>query len=187
MTSVLKVDTIQNSTGTAPTVGDLGISVPRWHVTLVTDITGLTDATTNLVQLDTVNIDTESGFNTSTHHYTIPQTGTYMIYHQVIVKSANATVLRDSASMIEVSTDSGTSWEDINQAANRYSGNDINGDTIYSQFMYSLSQGDLLRFRHYLNTTDGSTWTIGHDARLLTSGVGDAPGTGTYFGGYRIA
>lgn len=99
MAGILKVDKYQDFNGndimTSDGAGNLTINnaalknAPAWLVYYANDTTGLAFNTYHTMPLDTVSVDTNNGFNTSTYKYTVPQTGKYQMNFQYSVESVS--------------------------------------------------------------------------------------------------
>ena len=66
-----------------------GDNTPAWQVYAAASPTGLAFNAYNTMQLDTVGFDTDSGFNTSTYKYTVPEAGKYQMNFQYGVESVS--------------------------------------------------------------------------------------------------
>lgn len=77
MTGIIKVDTIQNNGGTTGLTIDSSGHVfrPQTPAFFVYRNASYTLGTSEILQFNTAEIDTDSGFNSSTYKYTIPVTG----------------------------------------------------------------------------------------------------------------
>lgn len=183
MTSILKVDTIQTSSGVTQWFTD----PPRFHIKKTAQQTGLTDNTENTVTWDQAEIDSVSGFDDTNDRYVVGQTGTYSLYANIAFYAQNGATLRDGFAWIEKSSDSGSTWTPILSGGCRFSTNDAHGDIVSFTGMHSLSSGDYLRVVGYLNNTDSTTWSIVDQLNVMQSGITATQNIATSFGGYRIA
>jgi hypothetical protein len=80
-TTNLVIGSTNTSTVTVPNGKVTGQNYPLFGVRLSANQTGLADNVPTLIQFDTVDFDTNSGFNTSTYTYTVPtgMGGKYLI------------------------------------------------------------------------------------------------------------
>ena len=93
MTSILKVDNIQNTTGTsALSINSNGIVIPKGVILQVTasDTDQSFDPSSGFgkVEWESVEVDTISGWNTSNHRYTPTVAGYYLCGGSVRVKTS---------------------------------------------------------------------------------------------------
>ena len=186
MASIIKVDTIQNSTGT----DNWYPNPPRFFVGLISGITELTEATSHTVPLDSIQLDTANAFNTTNSWYVIPETGCYWISGAVILDEVSGGVLRDAIGWVEISTDSGSTWTDLLNSGFRFNNNEIEGATLTMSGVHELTANTLIRLRAFVNNTDSSGFTI----RPNTYAFNTSPamsytnsGSGTHLTGYRIS
>ena len=106
--STIKVNTIENRTGSSITIGGSSTTslnlastitggtltnTPAWKVYDSAGQTGLAFNTYNTITFDTVDFDTESGFNTGTSKYVVPTTGKYYLNFQFGVTGASANLI----------------------------------------------------------------------------------------------
>jgi len=188
MTSVIKVDTIQNSSGATQWFTD----PPRFHARLTTDMTGQTDETDFDVSFDFEDIDSASAF--ASNQFTVPsgQGGVYFIYTQVLLQTSYGNSdLRDAYIGIMQSSDSGSTFSAIASGGARYATNDIHGQAIQTHGLFSLSAGDIIKVRAYGNTPNSGTINVRSAITDLGFAEGDmdfaAKHSMTVFGGYKIA
>lgn len=186
MTSVLKVDTIQNSSGSS----DWYPNPPRFFIGLSAGQTGLTENTSVTVELNLVKLDSASGYDATNYWYEIPETGCYWISAAVLIDEQSGSTLRDAIGWVEVSTDSGSTWTEILNSGFRYNANDAEGATVTMSGVHELTSGTLVRLRAFSNNTDSTVYSIRPD----TYGFNTSPsmtygptGSGTHLTGYRIA
>ncbi len=66
-----------------------GDNTPAWQVFAANSPTGLAFNANNTVPLDTVGFDTDSGHNTTTYKYTVPEAGKYQLNFQYAVESVS--------------------------------------------------------------------------------------------------
>jgi len=95
MSSILKVNTIQDGGGNAIITSDgsgnfttQNILTPSFFTTLTSNQT-ISDETYTTLQFNNVVFDTNSGYSTSTYKYTIPVAGKYCIYSTARANSPN--------------------------------------------------------------------------------------------------
>ena len=169
MTSVIKVDTIQNSTGTDATLGSLNISVPQFSARLTSDQTGYSDQTLQQVTYNLVDIDTESGFASNT--YTVAVAGTYFLSASALIYGQEST-LRDSAVVLTKSTDGGSNYTTIAGDYTRHGSTyDQTAQSHTATIIEQLNVGDKLRVYAIANTNNQSWNIMSSPAPTITFGI----------------
>ena len=134
--------------------------------------TNISSATWTTVNFDTVIVDTDSGFNTSTYRYTVPTggAGKYFIFN-TIQGGGSAT-----RSIVEVLSKVGVNGTDKTYAHLSYY-NTATGHQLdlASSIILDLSVGDYLDVTGYVNVSSGTPNLQGNSATLRS-----------FFGGYRM-
>jgi len=188
MTSVIKVDTIQNSSGATQWFTD----PVRFHARLTVDSTGHGDVVDFDVPFDSEDIDSASAF--ASNQFTVPagQGGVYFIYTQVLLQTSfGDSDLRDAYIGIMRSSDSGSTFSAIASGGARYATNDISAEAIQTHGIFALSAGDIVKVRAMANSPNSGTITVRTAIDDLGFGAADADfadkNAMTIFGGYRIA
>ena len=182
MTSVLKVDNIQNASGTSALTidsnGNVNInSLEYFAVELTTSMTSLADNSINIIDFGgkgTVKYDTKSNFDSTNDCYLFDSDGVYLITYGVGFGAGdgNDVGFRHSHVVLEVSTDNGSNWTDLTgQASRPYDdgSQDERSQSFAGSFIYkSTNTTNKVRLQAQLNT-DGVTYTIANRIGLLTS------------------
>ena len=88
-TSNLVIGSTNSSTVTFENGAVTGHNYPALIVALTTDQTGGADATDVKVNFNSVELDTDSGWDSSNYKYVVPKAGRYVIASNVCVLSAN--------------------------------------------------------------------------------------------------
>jgi len=158
MTSVIKVDTIQNSSGGTPTAADLGISVTEgiknadvWRLYQGKSVSGAGDITQYWEQADDATSGTVgTGMTESSGIFTFPATGVWLIYAQLWFEIAQGEDRVGHA--FYMSTDSGSNWDKISQA---YQSSPNNGYKLTSNSLalatVSSTTTDRFKIQHYVS------------------------------------
>jgi len=187
MTSVLKVDTIQNSSGTAyPFVNPVRFSVRK-----TTAQTGLTDDSRNEITWETEVIDSHSAF--ASNRFTVPtgEGGVYMLYLTAGIGTGTDGTVRDAASFIERSTDSGSNFGGIAFGGARTGGEaDIAWNICHCSVMVELDAGDIIRAMSFCNTDNNGNYEVASKIEDELTNYNHAEFDARWlsvFGGYRIA
>ena len=178
MTSVLKVDNIQNSSGTdAISIDSSGIITPTKHIELpkqprfygwkaanqtltrgtITKITGFTNA----------EVDTQSAFDGTT--FTVPVAGDYYLFASLYHDFTPAGNDGESMTTYIYRNGSGISFSHFRNHSTR----DIDNNSLSTQAIWSLSVGDTIEVYGYLSDNNGGNGQI-------------ASSLATHFGGYML-
>jgi len=206
MTSILKVDSIQNAAGTAAMAIDSGGNISEtnkeyFSVALTSVITGLLENTTNVVNFNSngqVLHDTKSNWDSTNNAYQFDSAdGVYLITYSVGMMSptvSTETMVDGGVSMM-FSTDDfssfvnapqfGTGMRVQNNVGDELGSVALSGSTIYK----NTNANTKLQMRVYANTAGSITYEIAENANELTGGVFNNGGNAdcTYFSVVRIA
>ena len=121
----------------------------------------VTDSTTTKVDLNTVQIDTHSAFDTSNNRFTVPsgQAGTYQLYSQSVMGNTDgsASNLRDHYFYI-YKNGSAIVTSDNNPNASWWAQN-----THHASGMFDLAVGDYIELYVYVNVGTGNGRLAGID------------------------
>ena len=206
MTSILKVDSIQNAAGTAAMTIDSGGNISEtnkeyFHVRLTSVITGLSDNTTNVVNFNsngTVEHDTKSNWDSTNNAYQFDSAdGVYLITYSIGMMSPTITteVIVDGGVSMMFSTDGfssflndpqfGTGMRVQNNVGDELGSVALSGSTIYK----NTNANTKLQMRVYGNTAGSATYELAENANELTGGTfnNGAHTDCTYFSVVRIA
>jgi hypothetical protein len=146
-------------------------NAPAWRVYNSSNQTGLSYNAFNTVSFNTVDFDTNSGFNTSTYKYVVPTTGKYYINFQFGVIGASANLITIIGQIYnETTTNALISHQEITNADQSSSGNTYIGNI---SGIVNLTANDSLYGRVYCFGSSGT----------LTINSGTAV---SFFGGYRL-
>jgi hypothetical protein len=206
MTSILKVDSIQNSAGTAAmTIDSSGnISEPNkeyFRVKLTSAQTGNSDnaiAIVNFASNGTVVYDTLSNWDASTNSYQLGSSdGVYLIHFSLGIASPTTTTetLRDTASLVEFTSNNFSSLLDtpafgfgsryVDQDSADYGAVTMSNSSVFK----ATATGIKIRLSGYANT-DATAFTIAKDAQATTgsqTATGLVPADVTFLEVVRIA
>ena len=171
-TTNLVIGSTNSSTVTFENGAVTGHMYPAFQANLSSDQSGISDATTALVQLNNTELDTNSAFNTSTYTFTCPVAGKYFVYAKTTVLSSNTArehqtyVYKNGSAILtnQLVFIGGTPI--INDGSN-FSGAQTSG-------IVNLAVSDTLQLYGKMNTTSGATFTF-------SSGI-----VHTTLGAYRI-
>jgi len=179
MSSTLKVDILQDSGGNNIIASDGSGSLttqkilyPAWFVYLSTT-PSLPDSTTTKIQFDTVEVDTDSGYDNSTNYrYTIPsgKGGKYLITYNTCINANTVTTLAIANALLYKNGSS------FSQTSTTFSNNYAQRNSPKETLIMDLDAGDYLEVFCYGDVTGSNTQTIFGSASLQR----------VYFGGYRI-
>jgi len=154
MSSIIKVDTIQNAAGTTGlTIDSSGIiksggNNPQFFATLSGIVGGLSDQTFVNIPFDTVS-QIGTGFNTSTGKFTCPVSGTYIFCAHVYaysVKQAELYFLKNNIKILRSVTPQAAS--DVNP----------NGSSLST--IITCAANDVIHLQCYGNTDSGGAWSM---------------------------
>ena len=149
----------------------IGANTPAWRVYNSSNQTGLSYNAFNTVSFNTVDFDTNSGFNTSTYKYVVPTTGKYYINFQFGVIGASSNLITIIGQIYnETTTNALISHQEITGADQSSSGNTYIGNI---SGIVNLTANDSLYGRVYCFGSSGT----------LTINSGTAV---SFFGGYRL-
>ena len=173
MSSIIKVDTIQDSggnqiltsNGSGVITGNLSAR-PAFEARLSAD-QNISDATYTTVNIDTEIFDTDSAFDTSTYRFTPQVAGKYFVYGSIRFQCSNSNNLNNIVVRIDKN---GTVYRNTNFDPN-------NDENIFNGFVQATvdmnGSSDYLTLVGYLSVTSGTP--------RFDSGT-----SSTYFGAYRI-
>lgn len=188
MTSILKVDSIQNAAGTAAMTIDSGgvVAEPNkeyFQVELTTTMTGLADVSVHTVDFGvkgTVKYDTKSNFDSANDAYLLGSSdGVYLINFSIGIRSndISAETIIDAIAAVFAAPD-GTTFEAVNGAGFRgYDrNNDETGSVMLSgSFIYkSTTATTKLILKGFANTYSSDTYEISDDAQANQGSVSSA-------------
>ena len=171
MTSVIKVDTIQNSSGGATTTDALGIKAitvaDLWRLTgdLTADTTPITTWEQASSEADHGQVG--SSMSLSSGVFTFPETGMYTITVQADMQSETASTLTLKT---RVSTDGGSNYNDRAYAIvrNTNSGGDARA-TAYSQMILDVTSTANVKVRFDFDTAIAGSQIKGNTDITITS------------------
>ena len=206
MSSILKVDSIQNSAGTAAMAFDSGGNISEankeyFSVALTTAVTGLLDNTTNVVNFNSnglVRHDTKSNWDSTNNAYQFDSAdGVYLITYSVGLMSPTITteVMVDGGVSMMFSTDDFSSFVNAPQfgagARVTDSGSQLLGSVSFgaSVIYKNTNANTKLQMRVYGNTSGSTTYEVAENANELTGGTftGASNSDCTHFSVVRIA
>lgn len=166
MTSVIKVDNIQNSTGaTALSIdssGNLTTSqLVLAHVVMTGDQNDKSEQTWNKMKWDSAIIDTKSGFDNSNERYTIPVAGYYRIYVQALLGVLGESNSARDTGLCVTRTRNGTETEIALSTNRHYNGsNDTSDATETIHVIDNCQVGDHIQFYTFVNTDTGTAYDV---------------------------
>ena len=176
MTSVIKVDTIQTSSGTG------GLTVPTTSGTVATtngitvadlwrlpgDLTADTAPVTTWEQASTETVNGQIGtsMSLSSGIFTFPVTGMYLITVQADMQSESASTLNLSTG---VSTDGGTNFNDRAYAIVRNTAGGDSRATAYSQLILDVTSTANIKVRFNFDTAITGSKIYGNSDINVTS------------------
>jgi len=171
MTSVIKVDTIQNSTGGTATADGLGITAitvaDLWRLTgdLTTDTAPITTWEQASSEADHGQVG--SSMSLSSGVFTFPETGMYAITVQADMQSETASTL---TLQTKVSTDGGSNYSDRAYAIvrNTNTGGDARA-TAYSQMILDVTSTENVKVRFDFDTAITGSRIKGNTDITITS------------------
>ncbi len=184
----LKVSNIETSSGSGTiTLGASGETVDLSTATMTLNSsmkmtpaffvrknssTNVSDSTWTVVDYDTVTLDTDSGFDTSTYRYTIPSgaAGKYYIFNTLQGGSDGTRVIIELLSQIRVNGTEKTYAHD-----SYYNTATAHQIDLSNHCILDLSAGDYLDVRGYNNVSSGTPNFQGNSSTLRS-----------FFGGYKI-
>ena len=206
MTSILKVDSIQNAAGTSAMTIDSGGNISEankeyFHVRLSTRITGLSDNTVNVVNFNSnglVEYDTKSNWDSTNNAYQFDSAdGVYLITYSVGLQSPTVSTetMVDGAASMMFSTDDFSSVVNAPQFGNGMRVQNNVGDEggsvpVSGSVLYKNTNANMkVQMRVYANTSGSATYSISEQAnQMLGSTVSDFTNSDcTYFSVVRIA
>mgnify|MGYP003128709726 CR=1 FL=1 len=206
MTSILKVDSIQNAAGTSAMTFDSGGNISEankeyFHVRLSTRITGLSDNTVNVVNFNSnglVQYDTKSNWDSTNNAYQFDSAdGVYLITYSVGLQSPTVSTetMVDGAASMMFSTDDFSSVVNAPQFGNGMRVQNNVGDEggsvpVSGSVLYKNTNANMkVQMRVYANTSGSATYSISEQAnQMLGSTVSDFTNSDcTYFSVVRIA
>ena len=206
MTSILKVDSIQNAAGTSAMTIDSGGNISEankeyFHVRLSTRITGLSDNTVNVVNFNSnglVEYDTKSNWDSTNNAYQFDSAdGVYLITYSVGLQSPTVSTetMVDGAASMMFSTDDFSSVVNAPQFGNGMRVQNNVGDEggsvpVSGSVLYKNTNANMkVQMRVYANTSGSATYSISEQAnQMLGSAVSDFTNSDcTYFSVVRIA
>ena len=206
MTSILKVDSIQNAAGTAAMAIDSGGNISEtnkeyFHVRLSTRITGLNDNTVNVVNFNSnglVEYDTKSNWDSTNNAYQFDSAdGVYLITYCVGLQSPTVSteVMVDGAASMMFSTDNFSSVVNAPQFGNGMRvqnnvGDELGSVALSGSVLYKNTNANMkVQMRVYANTAGSTTYSISEQAnQMVGSTVSDFTNSDcTYFSVVRIA
>lgn len=206
MTSILKVDSIQNAAGTSAMAFDSGGNISEankeyFHVRLSTRITGLSDNTVNVVNFNSnglVEYDTKSNWDSTNNAYQFDSAdGVYLITYSVGLQSPTVSTetMVDGAASMMFSTDDFSSVVNAPQFGNGMRVQNNAGDEggsvpVSGSVLYKNTNANMkVQMRVYANTSGSATYSISEQAnQMLGSAVSDFTNSDcTYFSVVRIA
>ena len=178
MTSILKVDSIQNAAGTSAITIDSGgvVAEPNkeyFQVDLTITMTGMTDKSINTVNFGgkgTVKYDTKSNFDSGNDAYLLGSSdGVYLINFSIGIRSDDiaAEDIIDALAAVFVATD-GSTFVAVNGAGARTYGhtNEREGSIMFSgSFIYKSTTATTKIILKALANTAGGTYEISDDAQ----------------------
>jgi hypothetical protein len=167
MSSILKVDQLQDSGGNAIITSDGSgnlttqkLLYPAFRTTLSSDF-NIGDATTTNVLFDTVTLDTNSCYNSSTGFFTPNVAGYYKLYTNIIVSSPT------SLGINRVIVYLNTIVQDVNVAdCTRFAIN-------ISDIVYFNGATDNVRVRAYADVDSGNAVVQATDSSFGAYRIGD--------------
>ena len=174
MTSVIKVDNIQNSSGTAAlSIDSSGVLSLNKSViagmSMSTAILNYTEQQWNRQAFDTVDLDSYSSIANvakttgvqSGSGFLIPYAGYYKIYYQVHmgVNGEDGT-LRDAAALISRYRSSAETVLGSSFGRHQDAGNDIGDLTFTITVIDDCQAGDEIIFRHYFNSSSSTPYDV---------------------------
>ena len=185
-----------NTTTKDMTIGSLTVNDPVIaHVVLTSDYTNRTEQNWQLMAWgtrSTVVIDTKSGFDSSTHGYTIPVAGYYRIYAQTFLGVDGEQGSTRDTGLCITRTRNSTETQIAFSTNRHYDGG--SGDTSdVTENVYVIDNcqvGDLIKFYVYVNTDTSADFDIfegitasGDNTHMLNNipGTGNGQGRSTYF------
>jgi len=171
-TTNLTIGSTNSSTVTFENGAVTGHMYPAFQANLSSNQTGISDATTALVQLNNTELDTNSAFNTSTYTFTCPIAGKYFVYAKTTVLSSNTarehyTYVYKNGSAILSNLMAFIGTTPIINDGSSFSGAQTSG-------IVDLAVNDTLKLYGKMNTTSGATFSF-------VSGIAE-----TTLGAYRI-
>ena len=167
MTSIIKVDQIQNAAGVGGlTIDGSGVvktsgNNPQFFATLSVAQGNLVDGTNNDILFDTVS-QAGSGFNTSTGKFTCPVSGIYLFcanLYAYFTRQAELALFKNGSKIVRSVAPVVTS--------------DVNPNGASLSTIISCNANDVIHLQAY-GDTGGSNWTIYHSEGA------------THFSGYMI-
>jgi len=185
MTSILKVDSIQNAAGTAAMTIDSSGNISEtnkeyFRVKLTSAQTGNTEnaiAIVNFASNGTVVYDTLSNWDASTNSYQLGSSdGVYLIHFSLGITSPTTTTetLRDTASLVEFTSNNFSSLLDtpafgfgsryVDQDSADYGAVTMSNSSVFK----ATATGIKIRLSGYANTDGSLTYTIAKDAQATT-------------------
>ena len=179
MSSILKVDQLQDSGGNALITSDGAgnlttqkLLYPAFHVFETSDQTGVSDNSWTTVQMDETLFDTDSGFANDT--YTIPsgKAGKYFFYGATRVLSASATNYLERSFLRLLRTRDSTDTSMI-QGGLDIRNNPGYQNSIKISAILDCQAGDVFKLQGFGDVTSGNV-TFANNS------------TQTYFGAFRI-
>ena len=186
MTSILKVDSIQNAAGTAAmTIDDSGdISEPNkeyFRVKLTSDQTGLSDNTSNDVNFASNGVvvyDTFSNWDASTNSYQLDSSdGVYLINFSVGITGATASAesVIDAGGYVRFTTDNWSSTDGAPEFGNVMRGMDESNDAMGSiavsvSSIYKATAASVKVKLQAVANTDATTYTVRKDCNVMSGG-----------------
>ena len=206
MTSILKVDSIQNAAGTAAMAFDSGGNISETNkeyflVALTSPQTGLADNTTNVVNFNSnglVRHDTKSNWDSTNNAYQFDSAdGVYLITYSVGLMSPTVTTetMVDGGVSMMFSTNDFSSFVNTPQFGGAARVTDSGSQLLGSVFLGSsviyknTNANTKLQMRVYGNTSGSITYEVAENANELTGGTFTNGGNTdcTYFSVVRIA
>jgi len=171
------VDTLRMGNGVEIVSGGAlvggGTNTPTFAVRLSANQTGLADNVPTTVEFDTVEIDTDSAFNTSTYTFTVPtgKGGIYMLIANCHFVHAGQINYNDT-SIVK----NGTSIRTVRFNSRSGDFEDEGSEIITT--IETLAAGDAITIKANANSGDGTTTTLNGGA------TADVPTT--FFRGFRL-
>lgn len=181
MSSIIKVDTIQDSGGNQILTSD-GSGVitgnlsarPAFEASVSTTTDGASDATVGKINFDTELFDTDNCYdNTTNYRFTPTVAGKYYVYSNIMLQEEGAT----ASQVRTVSARIYKNGTGVKSVRSDFNANDVKQFSVYVDGIIDMNgTTDYLEIYGYVNTISGDNWEY----------TGPNDGQRTYFGAYKL-